>query len=406
MTRIDKKKIFLILFSFFIALFIWAMVMEQRNPEKEYEIRGIQVQLEENGRGPQSAGLTILKGQNQTVSIRIKGLRSDIGAIDESRIVATVDISNIIVAGNYNLPVEVSINNVGISVVDVRPTTINLTVDKMVSRSIPIEVDVAGGVSSEFVLKDIVCSPAQVVVTGPMSELNMIARAKVDIKMNNISQDYTEKQRVVLLDANGEEVRTQHTTKDVESTDISVSLFPTKRIPIEARVTGQLPDAVVLGEITVDPETVEIMGESSYLKLITLAVTEPIDLSQITKTTQVPVQLVLPGSIKTRQENFTPTVTINVIEREERTFSITNYRIENLAEGNYIPHAPAALEIAFLGTPEEFEDFDVEDVMMVIDMENVPRQSGEIVHCAVKVQVPEGTKVRATGEYFMDIVIG
>lgn len=407
MKRIERKQILLMIFSFFIAVFIWATVMDQKNPEKEYEIRSIPVKLDEGDSGPRSAGLTILKGQNQTVTVRIKGTRNDLAAIDESRITATVDISDLIVAGNYNLPVQVSLNHVGITMVDVRPSNLNLTLDKMISRTIPIKINAAVEVNGEFALNNITCSPDTVTVTGPKSEVDMIKSAQINLKMSDVKKDYTEKQKIILLGEDQNEVKTQYTVKNIESVDVSVSIFPTKSVDIKVAETGELSELLELNGYTIEPTQVTIVGDANYLDAVTSVLTEPIDLSRITKTTELNLKLSLPGNnVKTAQENFICKVTVNVAEREVRPVKVTRYEIENVAVGNTIKYEPLELEVTLLGTAPNFEQLDITQIMAVIDLKNVLYVPGEKITVPLIIKLPEEAKVVATGNYTIEITIG
>jgi YbbR domain-containing protein len=406
MKRIEKKQVFLMIFSFFIAVFIWATVMEQKNPEKDYEIRSIPIKLEEGDLGPRSAGLTILKGQNQTISLRVKGMRNEIAAIDESRITAKVDISNVIVAGNYNLPIEVNLNHVGITMVDVQPTYLNLTVDQMITRAIPITINAVGDVNGAFAINDITCSPKSVTVTGPKSEVDMIKTAQITLKMTDVKKDYTEKQKIVLLGKDDKELRTQYTVKNIESADVFVSIYPVKNVMIKVNEVGQLSETLEFDGYTIEPETVIIVGDGDYLADIFTVITEPIDLSAITQTTEFNVKLALPAGIKTAEEDFSCKVTVNVREREARPVKIQRYEVVNVAQGNTVQYDPLELEAILLGTAENFERLDTNQITAVIDLNNVYYAPGEVVKCPVNIVLPEGANLAVSGEYTKDVRIG
>ena len=406
MKRIEKKQILLMIFSFFIAVFIWATVMDQKNPEKEYEIRSIPIKLNEGEVGPRSAGLTIIKGQNQTVTVRIKGMRNDIASIDESRITATVDVSDVIVAGNYNLPIDVSLNHVGITMVDVQPTHLNLTVDKMISRTIPITVNSTGEVNGDFVLNNIVSNPSSVTVTGPKSEVDVIKSARIDLKMSDVKKDYTEKQRIILIGGDGTELKTQYTTKNIEGAEVAVSVFPIKKVAIEVAEKNKLPDTVEFSGYAIDPQTVDIVGDAAALDAITSVKTEPVDLSLVTKSTDLYPKLALPAGVKIRDEKFSCKVTVNVLQREVRLVKIHRYEVANVAVGNTVKYEPLELEITLLGTPENLNQLDIGQITAVIDLKSTYYTPGTAMKCPLTIRLPAGAKAAVSGNYTIDITIG
>ena len=119
-----------------------------------------------------------------------------------------------------------------------------------------------------------------------------------------------------LFHVTGSDVRTPFGVEVVQVMPPSVSLTfepsATKTVPIIPAIEGEPADGYLMGTVTADPPTVEVVGPASALGSLTEAITEPVSIAGASATLTESVTVGLPDqSVRLREPQVTR-VTVNV----------------------------------------------------------------------------------------------
>ena len=76
--------------------------------------------------------------------VSLRGQSKSVGEVRVSQITATVDISGLTEANEYDLPVTVSVSKSGVETNYVNPGKVHVRVDRVESKDVPVEVNVTG----------------------------------------------------------------------------------------------------------------------------------------------------------------------------------------------------------------------------------------------------------------------
>ena len=90
-----KNKIFSLLLSIVIALSLWAYVVTTVTPEDSQWIRNIPVTFANEDGLFSDRNLTLTKGRNATVDLKVYGKRQDLLKLSNSNITVTADLSTV-----------------------------------------------------------------------------------------------------------------------------------------------------------------------------------------------------------------------------------------------------------------------------------------------------------------------
>lgn len=152
----------------------------------------------------------------------------------------------------------------GVEVVEVSPAEVNLVVDDLVSKTIPIVVPQIGTVSAEFSLDELVISPEKVVVEGPASALSGISSIESEpIDLRGMQESVT---RDLLLRNGNPLVRLTPLRVNVQTR--IVTKVTERRIPdVPIGVKGKLPTTLQLELPTVN---VVVKGPRELLRELRL----------------------------------------------------------------------------------------------------------------------------------------
>jgi hypothetical protein len=120
-----------------------------------------------------------------------------------------------------------------------------------------------------------------------------------------------------LFHVTGGDVRTPFGVEVVQVMPPSVSLTfepsATKMVPIVPAIEGEPADGYLMGTVTANPATVEVVGPASALGSLTEAITEPVSITDASATITESVTVGVPDqSVRLREPQMTR-VTVNVL---------------------------------------------------------------------------------------------
>ncbi len=182
-----KHDVLLKVLSLVMSVVLWAVIMDIDNPERNMRFDEVPVHITGAAALKNNTGLELIEGENTTVTVSLRGQSKSVGEVRVSQINATVDISGLTEANEYDLPVSVTVSRSGVETNYVTPGKVHVRVDRMESRDIPVEVNVTGTPADGFRASKPTTTTKKIVVQGPATELDLIdkAIATVDVSGRN-----------------------------------------------------------------------------------------------------------------------------------------------------------------------------------------------------------------------------
>ena len=233
MKKILQNDIFLRIFSLALAIFCWIYIVFITNPEIEVKINNIPVTLA-NHQSIKNEGYIVSNEITSRVNIKVKGSRQMLANLDESSIIAYVDLIDCTDKKTYDLPVNIKLPYDGISLVSSNITKISVSVDNYVTKDFPIEYSYEGELKdSHYSIHSTEIYTPTITVSGPEPILNTIERAAITISLDNSDEDISGFAPVVLLNSNNAEV--SPVTLDIKNKNISFKcvVYAKKVVPIQ-----------------------------------------------------------------------------------------------------------------------------------------------------------------------------
>ncbi|AFK86077.1 CdaR family protein [Thermoanaerobacterium saccharolyticum] len=295
--------------SVVIAFILWLYVMGEKNPEISYDVSNIPVNIV-NVNTLDKKGLTLIGDKNFSVTVKIKGRRSDVMNVRPSDIQVEADVSRIITKGINVVPVEVSSLPKNVTFVSANPSEIKLDVDKVSRVQMPVHVKVNGAVMDGFAMKPAVATPGEVVITGPESKVNLIKDVVAQVDMANKSKDVSISVPVEPVDRNGNEVKGVDVNPGYIKVDIDVN--KAIRVPVNAKIFGKPMDGYDVAQVSVLPEYVYVTGDDSILNNIKSVDTKQIDISGKNASVTENVPFDLPNGVSLVKSDGTAKVFIDI----------------------------------------------------------------------------------------------
>lgn len=336
------------------ALALWLMVVSQ-NPDIQYEMTYYAVPVAvSNANGlSESSGLSIISGYDYNINITVRGNRAKLSNYTSEDISAYVDVGGITESGEHELPVVISLPpSSGFSVVGQSLENVRVVVDKLTSAEFDVNVNIVNAQynTDSYALGTPTVTPGKITVKGPEKVLQSISGAFVNLDLGNVSSNIGFNNRIILLDANGEEVDSPYISLSdqyVEGNVPFISIEEAQKI-VEKSVPlvysfkhGYYNDSNC--KVTVSPQFVTLSGyENDLNKIQSINVVE-IDETKMIDDTVFSVAINAPEGTIISQQKKNATVTLKFTEELSRAeFELTELIYINspddLKVGLDVPH--------------------------------------------------------------------
>jgi YbbR domain-containing protein len=139
-------------------------------------------------------------------------------------------------------------------------------------------------------------------------------------------------------------------------------------VPIVPAVEGQPAPGFVIGPVSADPATVEVVGPESHLNQLTEATTEPVSVEGAETSVRDVVTVGLEDAALRLREARTATVTVSVRPAPvQRTLQQVPVAVKNLAARLRIELVPSTVEADLRGSREAVRDVTPETVAAFVD---------------------------------------
>ena len=297
LEHIFRRNLFAKIAAIVCAVILWSYVMNEQDPaiENTYTVEIAAVN--------EPKGYHITQGEKK-VQLKVRAQRSLFASLSADDFRAYVDLADA-KDGTQQLRIQTVLPK-GVELISARPDSIEVTLDKMVTKSIRVEYVTTGAVAQGSAFVSITPKVQYVSVYGPESILTDATRVIGYVGLSGRNDSFSDN---VTFTAVGED---GNTLKDVEITpqnaDVRVQItrgLIRKVVGIHVVTAKDLDPSLKLISTTADPEKIEIAGTEDKLAGVSTIETMPISLADVKGDTQLPGKLVLPDGISVTNPNIT-----------------------------------------------------------------------------------------------------
>ncbi|MBD5559506.1 MAG: hypothetical protein HDQ87_03980 [Clostridia bacterium] len=360
--------------SLIFAFLLWCYVATNENPLRTRTLSNVPVTYvgAEDMRARALTPSEPLSDILNTVSINVQVETQYLQNTTSDLMSASVDLSGITEPGEYTLPVRVTTNANFITILDVMPSNVTLSIEDSTSKEVPVEVQVTGDESPDLYYGTPRLSQATVEVSGPRTAIEQAARAVCSVDVSGFTQSITATHTLTIYNAAGEEIPSSSFT-GVPAVIVEVPIFPMKTVPVDterirSQITGVAPGYEVQ-RVAVTPSRVQIAGPQEALDLVESLPAESITLDAAdADVTLDAVKLILPDEIFTAvPDTVSVRIYISAIE-VDRDYPGVDVEVKNLAEGLTAAVQPQAVDVTATGTAIGMEGITAEDILPFVDL--------------------------------------
>jgi len=285
-----KKNLSTKIISLLFAIFMWFYIIQVQDPEVEKTVRNVPVQFTKSEL--EERGLTLVNDKEVQINVKIKGQRKYITSIQKEDITVVADVGNISAAGTYAIRTNAVVSYGGVEVLEQKPSTVSVTVEKIDERPMPIEVKAIGKPKAGYRIGDKTASVEEIKVKGPESILGTIEKVCVEVDVTGADKDVRASElEIKYIGTSGDEFNPPVTT-EVEKVDAMCEILKEKEVEIHA----VFADGSYILDNASDKK-ITIAGTEDDVKGVTSVTTKPISAANV-KDGYAEVEFILPEGIE------------------------------------------------------------------------------------------------------------
>ena len=394
-----KSKIGPLLLSLMLAIGLWMYVITTVSPNSKTTISNVEVDFEGESWLLENRNLMITGGMDTTVDLELSGNRSDLNKLNRSNITLKVDLTRIYEAGETELsftpgyPSDVSPS--AITVDSRNPASIRLTVEKRLTREVPVNVVFTGAVPEGFIAdtENAVLDYPVVNIKGPASVVELIEQARIEVNMEERTESLSENYRYTLCDEVGNPVAVELVTTDVAEVHLDVKVQRFQEIPLKLNVVygGGATEGYTRYEIK--PKSIRVSGSEAVLADLTEIVLGTVNFAEMRENTQLTFPINLPEGVTNLTGITEASVDISFVGLSIKEYTLERITVVNVPDGMTYELMSEVIKVTLRGPVAMINQIGPEDIVVTVDL-----TGKEIGASTVKANIAiKGDKFTAVG---------
>jgi YbbR domain-containing protein len=357
-----------LILSFILSVAIWISAVSESDPTEE-RLYSRPVPLEIIG---QDSSMVLSSKTPETVSLTLRAPRSVwISLVNQSNPVrAFLDLTNLD-AGPHTEPIKIQVALRPVEVVSYIPATVDLVLEPLVNRMVPIRLIVKGEPAIGFQADSPVLNKKEALVSGPESQVKQVAEILTEINISQARENIDILLPLTPVDGNLQPVA----GVTINPEQINVTQEVTQRggyrnVIVKVVVTGQIADGNRLTNISAFPPVVTIFSSNPQTieDLPGYVETAPINLSGARDDIDIETTLSLPLGVTVVGDQ---TVKVQVgIAAIESSVTLPNMPVEviNIPRGLAVQISPQTVDVIVSGPMPLLDALNPSDVQIVLDL--------------------------------------
>lgn len=368
-----KSKLSTILLSVVIAFGLWMYVITSVSPGSEETYYNIPVVMDGESVLAER-NLMITQSSAANVTLKLSGNRTDLYKVNSQNITLKSDLSKVYDEGTHSIgysiayPGDVASN--AFEVVSQTPKYITITVERRVTKPVPVEVKWIGSTPEGFMSdrENRVLDFSEITISGPASVADLIEKAVIEVDLTEQRESISQSFRYTLCDAEGNGVDAEKINTNVEEVRLDVKIRRVKEVELKLDVTYGGGATEENTEITINPATIRLSGGEAVLEELGDSIMlGKINLAEIPRNQNTTYVITLPEGVTNETGVTEAEVSINFTGLATRELVVEQFRIVNVPEGMEAELITERLTVNLRGPSTVVSKLTAEDIIAVVD---------------------------------------
>lgn len=404
MVRLRESRWVYILLSILLAIVFWAYIRAAVDPNGTATIHNVRVETTGNN-VLTSQGLAVSEISPQVVELQVEGPNSARTNLIRNRsgLYVRVDVSSCVEGENTLRWREVWPENINYDDLTAQRSTVTVKVEKLYTKSFDVQFQLEGRVAEGYQMGTIAIEPEQVVVSGPVEQVNQVDKVVAILKAEELSERFAGDLPLTPLDKQGKPLTDLEISLSAETAYVVVPVVMMKEVPLTVNLLpggGATEDDAVRD---IDPPTIVVSGSEADLEGLEEISLGSINLSDVVGTNSFTRPITLDPSLTNESGLTTATVKVTVEGLDTEVFVVPNIRTTNKPDGYTVDVVTQSVLITVRGPAEELANIDASQIRVVANLSSVTTEGTQQVRAHVYL---DGTStVGVIGEYSISVNI-
>jgi YbbR domain-containing protein len=351
-----------------LAIIVWVSSVTASDPNQiiTYETP---IKLEILGLNPD---LVITYQEVQGVKVTLRAPRSVHARLanDPGLINANINLSGL-EAGDHTLTPEVIVNLRPVQVVEISPATVDLSLEKVASKTMPITLIQTGILPVGFQIRNARLSQSEVKLVGPESLVNTVIEVAATINVSELTSSIN--RTLDLKPVNEAGVVVEGVVLSPSRVDVSIEveqLIGYRNVFVKIVTSGSVAQGYHLTSIVVNPPTLTVYASNPDLirSMPAYIETEPVNLNGAQQSFESRVGLQLPeGIVVIGDQSVLVSVGVEAIYTSTQIIGVPVTAI-NLAGGLQARLSPQTVDVYISGPMNLLENIGTASVHVTLDL--------------------------------------
>jgi YbbR domain-containing protein len=278
--------------------------------------------------------------------------------------------------------IQVQVSERPVRIVSATPLTVSLALEPLATRTLAIDLTLAGQPAIGYQAGDPILDPLRVVIAGAESEIGKVARARVSVSLDGIREGIDQSIPVEIIDENGQALE----GISVSPKEVQVSLPVSQQggyrdLAVKVVVRGQVASGYRLANISVFPPVVTVYSSDPTVvsTLPGVVETQPIDLQNASDDITTRLDLNLPVGVSVVGEQ---TVLVQAsISPIESSLTLSNeiVQVVGLPTGLTAQVLPATVDVIVSGPLPLLDTLTRQDIRVTVDLTGLTAGTHQLV---------------------------
>lgn len=369
-----KQKIIVQIVSLFISIGLWLYVTNTENPIRTVEVSKVPVQLL-NANDLSEQGMALVPNQSIYVDLKVEGYSQDVYKLNKDNFSIKIDLAEYALKlGDNSIPITIVDTPSNVTVKNTSNLVVTVKIEEIIEKDFNVESRIDVAAKANYYVAQPQINPETVTVSGPKSLVSQVKGVVVLGQEDNVFEDIVKNYEVVAIDDSGDTV--EGVKLSTERVQVIIKVNPGKSVPIKVGTIGNAGYNINIASMELSQNYVEITGPQYILDSISEIYTEAIDLSRITKNSNMEVALIFPDGIEKASISYV-TVSIEVEEVKEskenevtREFEV-EYTTSGLASDFNMTASSNKVKIVLKGSKSKLDSINIENIVASIDLSSI-----------------------------------
>ena len=377
MNRLKKTNWLYLVFSFIIAVLLWFFVISELNPVTEVSFRNLDIQIV-NSDQLTSNGLVITSGANTTATVKVQGKRDKIALVKAGKFTLTASVASISAPGTYNLNYTISVDVPDVSVVSENPSQVSITVERVASKTIPIEVNFTGNMPADYFIESFSLSKDAVVLTGAKSAIDSVKTAVLKYDISAVKSSVSTTLEYSLLDEKGKTANAEDISVDIKAVTLNLNVKVQKQLPLRVNFISSEYFSEEMIEYAIEPQEITVSADpetANYYNSIVLG-TENLKSFKTSEMESALFDIILPDGLTSDDGIQKAKLTVKTPDHERKKITVASDYFAK--SDDYVFNPLSAVKVDVFGPKTIVDVLDARDFNVEIDYVKTDTETGVI----------------------------